>query len=114
MTETRLTAALPHLDVEILRREQADPPEQELIIRLRAAPTFRAAAEHLAGRLAGDVLPAAPFLLASPMSWWAEMWRAAWQPWLALVPALPASPGEGAGLVPRRDPFAASAAACKG
>jgi hypothetical protein len=79
MSETRLSAMLPQLDVEIVRREDVDPDEQMLIVRLRAKPSFQAVAEHLAGR----GLPLAAALLPSPADWWANWLRAAWLPWQA-------------------------------
>lgn len=76
MNETRLTAALPQLDVEIVRREEEDPVSEMVVISVRAKPGFAAVADHLAPRLV-------PFALGSMLAWWTP-WLTAALPWLAL------------------------------
>jgi hypothetical protein len=88
--ETRITANLPNLDMEIRHRDEGDAGEV-VTIRLQATPNLRIAA--------GALLPAIPFALASttpvfanpflanPFTAWMQLTRALWQPWLrALQP----------------------------
>lgn len=63
VTETRLTASLPQLDIEITRSEPAEGGAEILTISLRAQPGFEAVAQSL--------LPAMmmmPQMLASGMT----------------------------------------------
>lgn len=52
MEETKLTAALPNLDVQILHRDEPEQGAETVTIRIRATPTFKAAAGMLAPTLA--------------------------------------------------------------
>lgn len=86
MDETRATARLPHLDVEIVHRRLPEGDAEQLAISLRASPSFDAFARHLEAQ-AGLW----PWLALNPWLGWQQMWQAAWQPWLALA-ARPADP----------------------
>jgi hypothetical protein len=85
MSETKLTAHLPTVDVEITRHEHPEQHAQGLTIHITATPSFDAAAQWL---LQPDLLRIAP-----PLSFWADfmqVWQRAWyprgylfwQPWL--------------------------------
>jgi hypothetical protein len=77
LDETRATAKLPGLDVEIVHRRAEDASAELITISLRAAPSFEAFGRYLE--------------TANPFLAWARMMELAWQPWL------------GAFLLPRGD-----------
>lgn len=75
--ETRVTAALPGLDVEVVFRDCPDENAETLNLTLRATPGFDAAARLLA-------TPMLPLMLAgAAFQAWAGAARLAWTPWLA-------------------------------
>jgi predicted kinase len=77
MDETRATARLPHLDVEIVHRRLPEEQAEQLAISLRASPSFDAFARHLEAQAMFWPWPAVnPFLV------WQRLLQAAWQPWL--------------------------------
>jgi hypothetical protein len=87
MAQTKLTAHLPTIDVEITRRDVPEQNAQAVTIHITATPSFDAAANWLM-----QPHMFAPLLMfPAPLMMWAEMMRA-WQPWLpsfAPVLALP-------------------------
>ncbi|MCW2246063.1 hypothetical protein M2352_001654 [Azospirillum fermentarium] len=113
MDETKLTAALPNLDVQILHRTLPDQGGEAISITLTATPSFdAAAAAFLPGLAAGAFLPGArgplalPFpphaffpqaaaggegagsaaeLWLAPLRLWMELTQRAWAPWLAMT-----------------------------
>lgn len=82
MTETRLNAALPTLDVEIVHRQLPDQSAELMTISLKATPSFSAATGLLPPLMSAQLasLPA-----AQPMVLWARCVEAMWQPWLQMV-----------------------------
>jgi hypothetical protein len=90
MDETRATARLPHLDVEIVHRRLPEEQTEQLAISLRASPSFEAFARHLDARAM-----LWPWLAVNPFLAWQRLLRAAWQPWLQ------APTGERAGRLAR-------------
>ena len=66
--ETRATARLPNLDIEILHRRPWEGDEEQLVVMLRAVPSFEAF---------GRLLEASNPLLA-----WTRMMEAVWSPWV--------------------------------
>jgi hypothetical protein len=77
MDETRATARLPHLDVEIVHRRLPEEQAEQLAISLKAMPSFDAFARALdAGALFW------PWLAANPLLAWQRLLQAAWEPWL--------------------------------
>ncbi|WER45477.1 hypothetical protein CupriaWKF_14385 [Cupriavidus sp. WKF15] len=90
MPEASITAHLPTMDIELMRRSLPEQDADLIAVLVRATPAF-AAIEHWLAQS-----PPLPF--EDVLQWWADMVRAAWQPWLALNPALalwlaaPASP----------------------
>ena len=70
--EMRAVARLPGIDIDILRRRSEGIDAEEMLIRVRATPSFDAA---LGVFKAGN-----PFLM------WSRMVQAAWAPWLAFMP----------------------------
>jgi hypothetical protein len=81
LEDTRITAKLPGLDVEIRHRELVAGDGEELTVRMRATPSFEA--------VGASLLPAMSGLAAlHPMVVWTNMMHQAWQPWLRLM-ALP-------------------------
>lgn len=86
MTETKLTAKLPHLDVEMTRAEHPDGGAEVITMRMTAVPSFEAFGDHLVDR----ALPFTPMAMMAPwmspqmnpMLAWAQMAQAAWAPFL--------------------------------
>lgn len=79
--ETRATARLPNLDIEILHRRAWEGDAEQLQVTLTGTPSLEAAGRMLE--------------LANPMLLWMRMAEAAWAPWLALMapPARLRGPG---------------------
>jgi hypothetical protein len=78
--ETRATARLPNLDIEIIHGRSADGAAEYLSLSLRAMPSFEAF---------GRAMEA-----ANPFLFWMRLAQTAWAPWLGASPAsLP--PGNG-------------------
>lgn len=75
MDETRMTARLPRLDIEMVRRTLPGENAEAVTLHIKATPSFEAAA----GMLAAFNPWAAPLL---GLRLWAEMTRAAMAPWL--------------------------------
>ncbi len=69
--ETRATARLPNLDIEILHRRAWEGDGEQLQVTLTGTPSLEAAGRMLE--------------LANPMLLWMRMAEAAWAPWLALM-----------------------------
>jgi hypothetical protein len=95
--ETRATARLPNLDIEILHRRLWEGNEEHLMVTLRAVPSFEAL---------GRLLEA-----SHPLLVWTRMMQAAWSPWVhGLTKALsqtlrpPSLPGFDPGSHGRADP----------
>ena len=70
--ETRATAQLPHLDIEILHRRPWQGNEEQILVSLRAVPSFEAF-----GRL---------MEASNPLLFWTRMMQTAWAPWLSQIP----------------------------
>lgn len=79
LDETRISGRLPHLDIEITHRRLPGEEAEQLLIAMRATPSFAAFGQVLeAGRpMLAMMLAANPFLAA-----WMRMARAAWGPFL--------------------------------
>lgn len=92
MDETRLTAHLPGLDIEISRQALPGRQAETLVIGLRATPSFEAVGRALgASLLPVWGMPLVPFdATGQPWTLWNDWMRALWAPWLALV--APSSP----------------------
>ncbi len=97
MDETKITAKLPNLDVEITRRELPEHDAETITLHMTAVPSFEAFAGYLNKQ--GN-LPLSPFGAAWMMSPWANPWanlmqswtqlaQLAWMPWIeATTPRL--------------------------
>ena len=81
MDETRAVAHLPNLDIEFLHRRLPDEDAEQLLISLRARPSFEALAPWL--EAPG---PAAAWLALNPFLAWQRAALALWAPWLAAAP----------------------------
>ena len=66
--ETRATARLPNLDVEVVHRRPWEGNEEQLVVTLRAVSSFEAF---------GRLLEA-----SNPLLVWTRMMEAAWSPWV--------------------------------
>lgn len=92
--ETRVTASLPGLDVEVVFRALPGRGAETLDLSLRATPGFESAARLLA-------TPLLPMMLAGAVfQAWAGAARLAWSPWsgtpwpeIRMPDALPPSTG---------------------
>ncbi len=78
MDQTKLTARLPTVDVEVTRRSLPEQNAEVVTIHITATPSFDAAARWL-------FQPNA-FAFATPFFLWSEILRA-WQPWLPAASA---------------------------
>ena len=76
MEETKLTAALPNLDVQIVHRAYPDENAEAISITFKATPDFATVGKMLAPNL--------PLLAlwAAPMQAWTGLMQQAWAPWL--------------------------------
>jgi hypothetical protein len=73
--ETKATARLPGLDIEILRRRSPEGDAELLSVKLQATPSFAAFGDYLE--------------TANPFALWLRLAELAWRPWLgALAPIL--------------------------
>ena len=66
--EIRATARLPNLDIEILHRRPWEGNEQQIVVMLRAVPSFEAVGRWLEA--------------SNPLLVWSRMMEAAWSPWV--------------------------------
>ncbi|MGH7248428.1 MAG: hypothetical protein ACREH9_10015 [Pseudomonadota bacterium] len=71
--QTKATARLPNLDIEIVHGHSADGNAEHISISLQAAPTFAAF---------GRLLDA-----TNPFLFWMRFVQTAWAPWLGAAPA---------------------------
>lgn len=83
MGQTKLTAHLPTVDVEISLHELPEQNAEAMTIHITATPSFEAAAQWL--------LQTGSFPIAAPLSLWADFmqvwqraWYPVWQPWLPI------------------------------
>ena len=96
--ETRATARLANLDIEIAHRRAWEGSEEQIVVMLRASPSFEAF---------GRLLEA-----SNPLLVWTRMMEAMWSPWVhglttALSPSVrpPSLPGFDPGSHDRADPW---------
>lgn len=89
MEETKLTAALPNLDVQIVHRALPEQNAEAISITFTATPDFETAAKMLAPNL-----PLLGMWMA-PMQAWTSLVQQAWAPWLNAM-------GTGARLLERK------------
>ncbi len=89
MDETRLTATLPNLDVDIVSRRPEGGGSETVTITVTATPDLATAA---AGLLANPAVMLAGLPGGNPMVWWMGMVQAAWQPWISLMQTNPFLP----------------------
>jgi hypothetical protein len=84
MDETRAVARLPQLDVEIVHRRLPEADAEELLLRLRATPSFDAFGRQLEAQA-----PLWPWLALGPFLLWQSLLQEAWRPWLGTPPTQP-------------------------
>ena len=87
MEDTKITARLPNLEIEIRKRELPEENAEAMTIHLRAEPSFDV--------VSATMLPAlSAFSAMNPMMIWMRTVEAAWKPWLANFtrPGLPPLP----------------------
>src|SRR3954468_19310929 len=73
--ETRATARLPNLDIEFLHRRPWEGNEEQLVVMLRAVPSFEAVGRWLE--------------VSNPLLVWTRMMGTGWAPWVARPPTAP-------------------------
>src|SRR3954462_2608341 len=66
--EIRATVRLPNLDIGILHRRPWEGNEEQLVVMLRAVPSFEAVGRWLEA--------------SNPLLVWSRMMEAAWSPWV--------------------------------
>ena len=91
--ETRATASLPGLEIEIVHRRSPGAGVEALSINLQAVPSFEAFGRFLE--------------TANPMAFWMNALQLAWLPWLGATRALTLPWNAGAALQPPQSPPAA-------
>lgn len=90
MDETKLTADLPTMTVEIIHRAAPDGSGETVAIQLHATPDFRAALPLLSGMAHLPLLLSGPsFPAASPWALWTQAAQAMMAPWAMLARANP-------------------------
>jgi len=77
--ETRASARLPHLDIDIVHRRSPAGDAEQVLITLQAVPSFQAFGQFLEA--------------ANPFEFWARLAETAWAPWLKAVEAWSMLPG---------------------
>ncbi len=95
MDETKLTAALPNLDIQILHRDDPERGAETIAIQITATPSFDALRGMMGPALLASANPllnpalanANPMLAlwTAPMRMWSDAVRQAWAPWLRLT-----------------------------
>ncbi|OYD85125.1 hypothetical protein [Azospirillum brasilense] len=99
MEETKLTAALPNLDIQILHRDDPERGAETIAVQITATPSFDALRGMMGPALLASANPLlnpafananpmlAPWLApwAAPMRMWSDAMRQAWAPWLRLT-----------------------------
>lgn len=85
MDETKLTAELPNLTVEICHRAAPDGLGEQIILRLDASPDFNAALPLLAGM--AQLPLALPMFF--PLTMWQSVVQAVFAPWAAVAQGNP-------------------------
>jgi hypothetical protein len=84
MDETRASANLPYLDVELRHARDAEGEAEWLSLTLRATPSFAAFERQLQGA-AG----LGPLMALNPFVWWWQASELAMRPWLQAMGMLP-------------------------
>ena len=92
MTETTVTAKLPHLDVEMTREEPAPGQPEVITMRLTATPSLEAFRDHLTNPAVmgplGAMMAMNPLMnpqanpMMAPMLAWTRMVQDAWAPFM--------------------------------
>lgn len=100
MDETKLTADLPTMKVEIVHRAAPDGSGEVVTIQLNATPDFRSALPLLAGMaqlplMLGGATSTSPFPFPSPFTLWTQAAQAMMAPWAALARSNPFLPPAG-------------------
>lgn len=75
--ETKATARLPNLDIEIVRSRSPAGDAERITISLQAAPSFEAFGRFLEA--------------TNPFLFWMRFAQTAWTPWLNAAPNLPST-----------------------
>ncbi|MEM7058347.1 MAG: hypothetical protein AAF557_12210 [Pseudomonadota bacterium] len=88
MDDTKITAKLPHLDVEMTRTEPSDGQPEVITLKMTATPSLEAFSDHLSklpmmGPF-GSPEMLAPWMspATNPVMAWANMIQTAWAPFL--------------------------------
>lgn len=100
MEETKVTAALPNLEIQIVHREDPADGTEIVAVQLKATPSFEALRGMMAPALMSAAMPGLTpgaglaGLWLAPMQASLQMWsglvRQAWAPWLnAFQPQIP-------------------------
>ncbi len=86
MDETKITARLPNLDVEITRRELPERDAETITLRMTAVPSFEAFAGYLTAQGNHPLSPFGAAWMMNPwanlMQSWTRLAQVAWAPWL--------------------------------
>lgn len=85
MDETKLTADLPTMSVEIVHRATPDGRGEAVTIQLNATPDFRSALPLIAGMAQLPLMLAQSSSNISPLAWWNQAAQSMMAPWMALA-----------------------------
>jgi len=90
--DTKLTAHLPNLDIEIRHRDEGAEGEV-MSIQMRAVPNLEAVLHGLAPLASLGFVTPMPMpmfmpmaMAANPLALWLQMVEATWRPWLEALP----------------------------
>ncbi|HTH18389.1 MAG TPA: hypothetical protein VL974_17155 [Magnetospirillum sp.] len=89
MDETKLTADLPNMRMEIVHRAAPDGNGEMITLNLHATPDFRAALPLMAEAMQHLPLMGGAMPFPSPLALWTQAAQAMMAPWLALARANP-------------------------
>ena len=85
MDETKATARLPNLNIEVTHRQSESGDAEYVAVKITAAPSFEAFGAYLDQQ--GPSLMGGMGMM--PFAPWLRMMQLAWRPWLKLMGAPP-------------------------
>ena len=79
LDETRASARLPHLDIDIVHRRSPEGDAEQILISLQAMPSLEAFGQFLE--------------TGNPFAFWTRLAETAWEQWLQAMQAWSSLPG---------------------
>lgn len=81
MDETKATARLPAMNIEITHRQSEGGEAEYVAVKITAEPSFKAFGAFIEQQ---GPMPLGPMAM-NPFAPWLQMMQMAWQPWLKLL-----------------------------